>query len=79
MSTQTVEDAVATALANRLRMDKADIDLDLPLHLLPKIESVVILSVVVDLENALGVVIPDDIPYSAVTARDLAKLVTELM
>ena len=79
MSTQTVEDAVATALANRLQMDKADIDLDLPMHLLPKIESVVILSVVVDLENALGVVIPDDIPFAAVTARDLAKLVMELM
>jgi acyl carrier protein len=76
---QTVEDAVATALANRMQMDKADIDLDLPMHLLPKIESVVILSVVVDLENALGVAIPDDIPFEAVTARDLAKLVKELM
>jgi acyl carrier protein len=76
---QTVEDAVATALANRLQMDKADIDLDLPMHLLPKIESVVILSVVVDLEDALSVAIPDDVPFAAVTARDLAELIKELM
>ncbi|ABD12638.1 hypothetical protein CcI156_15220 [Frankia sp. CcI156] len=79
MSMQTVEDAVATALANRLQMDKADIDLDLPMHLLPKIESVVILSVVVDLEDALSVAIPDDVPFAAVTARDLAELIKELM
>ncbi|WP_250285208.1 MULTISPECIES: acyl carrier protein [unclassified Frankia] len=79
MSTRTVEDAVATALANRLQMDKADIDLDLPMHLLPRIESVVILSVVVDLEDVLGVTIPDDVPFEAVTARDLAALVQELM
>ncbi len=79
MNTQTVEDAVATALANRLKMDKADIDLDLPLHLLPKIESLVVLTVVVDLEDALNVAIPDDIPFEAVTARDLAKLIRELM
>ncbi|AEH10216.1 MULTISPECIES: acyl carrier protein [Protofrankia] len=79
MSTRTVEDAVATALANRLQMDKADIDLDLPMHLLPRIESVVILSVVVDLEDVLGVAIPDDVPFEAVTARDLAALVQELM
>ncbi|WP_235609240.1 acyl carrier protein [Frankia casuarinae] len=60
-------------------MDKADIDLDLPMHLLPKIESVVILSVVVDLEDALSVAIPDDVPFAAVTARDLAELIKELM
>jgi acyl carrier protein len=79
MTTQTIEDAVSTALANRLQMNKNDIDLDLPMHLLPNIESVVMLSVMVDLENALGVLIPDDVPFEAVTARDLATRIKELV
>lgn len=78
MSTETVEEAVVTALAHRLKVDKSDIDLDLPMHLLPNIESVVILNVMVDLENMLSVVIPDDVPFEAVTARDLSKLIKEL-
>lgn len=79
MNTQAVEDAVLVALAARLEVDRGDIDLDLPLHLLPRIESVRMLNVVVDLENSLGVAIPDDVPFEAATARDLAKLIQELL
>ena len=79
MNTQSVEDAVVMALATRLEVDRRDIDLDLPMHLLPKIESVRMLNVVVDLENSLGVAIPDDVPFEAATARDLATLIQGLL
>jgi acyl carrier protein len=78
-STQTVHDVVRTTLATRLGTEEDQIDLDLPLHLLPNIESVVMLNVIVDVENTLGIVIPDDVPFAAATARDLIKLVEQLL
>jgi hypothetical protein len=33
----------------------------------------------VDLDNGPSVAIPDDIPFAAVTARDLIKIIEELV
>ncbi|WP_018656884.1 acyl carrier protein [Actinomadura flavalba] len=73
------EQAVLEALGKRLGIPAAEIDPDAPLRDLPAMESVVMLHVVVDVEDALDVTIPDDVAFSASTPRELAGLVTELV
>ncbi|TDD34961.1 acyl carrier protein [Actinomadura sp. KC06] len=78
MNAADVQQTVLEALAKRLNLDASTIDPDEPLRDLPSMESVVMLQVVVDIEDALEMTIPDDVAFEAVTARELAGVLVDL-
>ncbi|APE35873.1 hypothetical protein BOX37_20135 [Nocardia mangyaensis] len=77
MNADTVEAALLVAFATRLASDPADIEPDQAIADLPGIDSLAMLRVIVDVETALGIQIPDDTAYAATTVRQLAKLIAE--
>ena len=74
----TVLDTVLHAVAAELQTPRGDIDPDLPLTTAHGVDSVMLLRAVVVIEEALSVAIPDDVLFEALTARELAELVTRL-
>jgi acyl carrier protein len=74
----TVLDTVIHAVAAELQAPGGDIDPDLPLTTLQGVDSVLLLRVVMAIEQELSVAIPDDVLFEALSARELAELVTGL-
>ncbi|WP_067822017.1 acyl carrier protein [Nocardia inohanensis] len=77
MNADIVQDALAAAFATRLALDPAEITTEAAIADLPGVDSLAVLRVVVDVETALGIEIPDDIAYAATTVRELAALIAE--
>lgn len=77
MNAETVETALAVAFATRLDLDPAEIGPDHAIADLPGIDSLAVLRVIIDVETALGIQIPDDLAFAAGTVRQFAKLIAE--
>lgn len=73
-----IQNAVVNALAERAEVEPAAIDVDAPLAAIPGIDSVLLLSALVEIEEACGMAIPDEVMFSAESVRDLIGVISTL-
>jgi acyl carrier protein len=69
---------VTQALATQTGLRPDEIDPGLALVAIPGIESVKVLRAVVEIEDAYGIVIPDDFLFETATVADLVAFVVNL-
>ncbi|WP_051795176.1 acyl carrier protein [Streptomyces sp. NRRL S-87] len=77
--TGTVLDVVVRALAAHSGARPASIDTAKPLAAIPGIESVKALRAITEIEDELGIAIPDDFLFETATVGDLAAFVAGLV
>lgn len=78
VSKTSIVDVVVQALADRVDLAPSEFDLDWPLPAIPGIDSLLLLSTLVDIEEASHVTIPDDVLFQANSIRELATLIADL-
>ena len=75
---EQIANAVVTALADRVGLEPEAIDLDAPLAAIPGIDSILLLSALVEIEEACGMPIPDEVLFNSESVRDLIDVISTL-
>jgi acyl carrier protein len=67
----TVENLVLAAVSSQLSIGREQIDMDLPMLVLPGMESLKLLSIIAEIEDSCDVIVSDDALVEVESTRDL--------